>query len=738
MSPTREPVPVARSVLCFLLGAAALGCLHTEGPLVRGDWLPLLAWLAAPLVLVILLSRVGGDGPRAAVATQTPLLILAGFTFLYLFSSASQHRWAFFVRWPRGEADPMRMDLGHLILWTSLLIPVFVTRIRRVWMLVLGVLVLSQVAALAGLMVGTGGRALYCDDHPSMMFRLWEFARTFPRLVNYNPYWNAGTVHFAGVSSGVHGPGLLLWPVWRLMPVHEVYTWGFGVLFIIVIPLIAAASVRALGGGRTASLIAACLALGVSHHAFLWQLYYGTIGAVASSMMILPVSALTYAALQEGRMGAGRAVALVLSLFWLVLWPMGAVLAATVALACLLHARAWTWRRIGFLVGCVAIALLLYLPWMRVVLGEGGSILDFVFRSEGAWTRTALGFHSHGGTGSGPAAGAGGLPFSREFLRAGWVYLLAHVREGNPLLIFFGLLGFVAVRRRPLARWYGAICVALAVLTGWSRFSLPHAQLWRMAIPLFAVSALPASLLLARVLECRDVRVAGIRAGLAALLALGGLNVARIYANHARLEYAVLDGHVREFADWLTEHVPADGRVLFAGPTVHAYFKGHVAYLPVLTGREMMASDYYAFPPESTDYRYPPPEYADTFEGLRGFLEAYNVTHVVTCHDAWRARLRDYDFYFTEVADFDYLTVFKAARESRPLLAGRGRVEGDFNRIRVDVDGALDEGVLCYNWVDGLRPRPPAECFPYETDNGLTLIGFRPNGATNVTIRYRP
>ena len=65
----------------------------------------------------------------------------------------------------------------------------------------------SQVACFHGLLSTTGGEALYRTDHPSFMFRLFEFTRTFPQLVNYNPYWNGGTEHFVGVTSGIAGPG---------------------------------------------------------------------------------------------------------------------------------------------------------------------------------------------------------------------------------------------------------------------------------------------------------------------------------------------------------------------------------------------------------------------------------------------------------------------------------------------------------------------------------------------------
>ena len=51
------------------------------------------------------------------------------------------------------------------------------------------------------------------------------------------------------------------------------------------------------------------------------------------------------------------------------------------------------------------------------------------------------------------------------------------------------------------------------------------------------------------------------------------------------------------------------GSSLFAGETVHGYGGGHVAVLAYLTGRQMMACDYYAFSPDLVEYNYPPREW---------------------------------------------------------------------------------------------------------------------------------
>ena len=68
-------------------------------------------------------------------------------------------------------------------------------------------LVGGQVAALRAawdVLVGVYPQGI---DHPAFMFRVREFGEIFPfALGSYNPWWNAGTEHFIGVTSGAQKP----------------------------------------------------------------------------------------------------------------------------------------------------------------------------------------------------------------------------------------------------------------------------------------------------------------------------------------------------------------------------------------------------------------------------------------------------------------------------------------------------------------------------------------------------
>lgn len=709
-----------RTILAIIFGIGLITGLGSgdAGQLFRKQVVFLLAFLAAPAAMVGLLWRRTGHPSARRLRSHAPELILCGCMLLSLVSSFPLHRWFYFLRWMPEHVGYFKSELVRLILWTSILTPLFVYRMRKLWIALVAVLIIAQVMCFLSLLEGTGGAALYRTDHPSFMFRLFEFSRTFPQLVNYNPYWNGGTLHYVGVTSGTAAPGLILFPFLRWMPVHHVYTYGVGFIFIILIPWISAGSIRAMGGDRTSMAAAGILALGVSQHFFLWMLHFGTIGAATTGAMILPVAALSFRAVRLDRREKWLAVALILSSFFLLLWPPGAIMGAAVAAAYVVNARQWTRRKWIFLLGCAAAVALLYLPWLLVQLNEAGSVVEYATKS------------------GGPAS----EPLVETFV-AGIKHLLAHLQEGHPVLIFIGLGGALVAARKSIRWWFVPILLVLALITAWGQTCLPKSQLSRISIPLFFVAVAPAAMLTGRMLRTSDMRLSMVRAMLVTLLAMGAYNVSRIYENKGRARYVVPGEQIETVTGWVRELTPEGGRVLFAGRCLHAFGRGNVAYLPVLTGREMMADDYYGFPPGTIEYNYPPRRFRKSFDLMKVFFDSYNVTHIMTYHDRWRDYFNSHPDYFREeesVASHHLtITMFSVLRDSRPILKGSGKVSAKFNCIDVELDEPCAEVILTYNWIEGMKSPDGVEIFRHDADEEISLVGVRPGGKRRFRITYR-
>ena len=710
---------VWRTIVSALAGLALVLGLHTKGQWLMAAWLPLLLFLAVPAALVW--ARPGPDGVRVGPLPPRyrPLLALSGVTLLLLFSSATRHKWFFLLGWAPETARFTRTGLGRFLLLSVLFLPWCARRGRRhatiPWLLLMA----AQAGCAVALWRGTGGGApLWRDDHPSFIFRLYEYARIFPRLQSYNPYWNGGGPHAVGVTSGVAGPFLLAAPLWLVWPVHEAYTAAVAWIFIFAVPWIIAASVRAMGGDRSAAAIAGLLSLGVSQHFFLWMLHFGTIGATLSAAMLPAVAALSYRAVHLRRIGWGVGAALVAVSLFLIFWPPGAIFGLGLAIALLWSFRRWSWRLWRFLGMCGAALALVWAPWLIALLGKGGGgTVDYVI-------------------GSSPGA----MPTVGGILRAataGASLLKYHVLEANPLLIVFGLVGTFAAAPGRVRRWFGPSLLLLSFLTGWGGWLFPRLQLGRTAIPLFFVAIPPSALLLGRVWRAADARMAPARAGALALLVLGAWNVAKIYAGRGLTPYSVYGEQVSALVEWIRTGTPSDARVLFAGRTVHAYGRGHVAYLPVLAEREMMACDYYHFPTDMVEYEYPPRPWRESAEGFLAFCEAYNIGAVVTYHDSWKEFFRAHADLFEETFSRDHLTGFRLCRASIPLHGAQGRVRADFSRIEVELDEPTSEFVLPYNWCDGLSASDGVEIFPAPRGGGIVLIGVRPGERRTLIIRWQ-
>ena len=604
-------------------------------------------------------------------------------------------------------------------------------RVRRGLPAALAALLLGGQLAVARAAWGVvGGTVPWGFDHPSFMFRLKEFGDLFPfALGGYSPWWNAGIEHFVGVTSGAHGFGVLIWPLLKLWEPHVFYGAALVFWFVFGFPWIGVAAVRSAGVDRAGALFAGLLLCGASRESFIWAWHFGTVGAMASALMALPVAALGYRLAVLRRGGVGTVLALGLATWLACLWTPGIFVCGGLALGWLWNFRAWSWRSNGRLFAAGALALALLAPWFWTTWFPCRNVVEYV--------GTAL-----ARPGWGDLALNGARRLGIDFL------------EWHPALLFFGLLGLAAVPRE-LRRWMLPLFLVLGAVAGWSREWKPLSQLDRMAIPMAVVAAFPAAALGGRLFGGGEAAAAGrgrrwawaAAQGVALATVLFGFRVVRMhYANGGPAPLRVLPAEICEFADWVRAEVPEEGRLGFAGRNIHFYGGGNVAYLPVLAGREMMADDYYGFPRGTIEYNYPPAFYRKTLAGYLFFSRAYGITHWVTSTPGAMDFLEAHPEAFERVRsmrmlgrDFAVYRVVGGESATR-FWEGAGRVEARENRIEVfPADASAPRVVIRYNWRDGLVCRTPgAEIEPFAVDENIRFIAVKPGGRARVEIGYRP
>ena len=568
-------------------------------------------------------------------------------------------------------------------------------------------------------------------DHPSFMFRLKEFGDLFPfALGGYNPWWNAGTEHFVGVTSGAHGFGVLILPLLKIWDPHVFYGAAIVFWFVFAFPWLGVASVRAAGVGFAGAFFAGLLLCGASRGIFLWMWHFGTMGAMTSAMMSLPVVALGYRLAVLRRGSWGTAIVLAFAAWLMCLWTPGVFIGAGVALGWLFSFQSWSWRSNRWLFAAGALTLLLLSPWIWVTLFPCHNVMEYV------------------GT---------------ELARPGWgtmawnglERLLCAMQEMQPLLPFFGLLGACFLVPREMRRWMVPLILVLAAITGWSREWKPLSQLDRMAIPLAVVSVFPASVLCGRLFSQAEPRADARRwrwgwavaQGIVLATVLMGFRVTKMhFSNQGPAPMRMLSPEMNEFVSWVRAEVPKEGRLGFAGKAVHFYGGGNIAYLPVLTGREMMADDYYGFPRGTIEYNYPPSAYRKELDSYLFFTRAYGITHwVATMPDALEflsAHPEQFERVKTITMQDRLIEIYRVKEPGNGtrFWEGSGGVQAKENSIDVlPADPSVDRVVIRYNWRDGLVCRTPgASIEPFAVDSNLNFIAIHPAGNAQVHIGYHP
>lgn len=695
-----------------LTGLALIFALHTRGRIFRPEWgMYFLAWAVPAFGFWIWKRKNSLELNPSEYNTHAIALIF--FMVLSFFSSFVLHKWFYFLNW-RPEVFPLQSTMAVFVLGCIFVSCVlFYKPSLNLSPILMCLLILVQAWCFFCLYKETGGEAIYRDDHASFIFRLWEFGRTYPHTVDYIPYWNAGVVHYVSITSGIRALGLTLFPLWKFTNVFDVYTYVFGFVYIAVMPWIAVFSLRLLGTGWAGSLCAGFLGLGVSRHFFLWLFEYGTIGSLFSSFFILPVSAVLYRIVQHDEINFKTTVILIVCAFFLFQWPPGMMMCSLMAVSYLVCFQRWTVKKWFFLIGCGAAVLALDAKPIMTLLTRGREVIDYVNVPDNDPIKILQVFWD------------------------GLKYLFAHWQEGHPILIFLGLGGVFAVPK-DLRKWYLPLLLGLAFLTGWGPYWKPNLQLGRTSITLFYVSIAPAAWLIDQVLKMKEQKTAMFRATLMVLLVLGGWNVSKLYANQGIEHYVTVAGEVKDLAGWIKSNIRSDERILFAGAAVHGFGGGHIAPLPILTNREMMACDYYHFPAGTIEYNYPPKLFRSSAEKMQEFLTLYHVGYVITFREGWKKRLREEMWqHFEEKANIADKTIFKVKQTSPSLfLEGEGEIKAGFNNLEIKLSLEFETVVIRYNWDDGLESPDAVELFPYDAGSGIRLIGIRPRGLRNFSIAF--
>ena len=569
----------------------------------------------------------------------------------------------------------------------------------------IGLLLVLQAALIVACLDYTQGALPTRDDHPSFLYRFHLLSASFPRLVVYNPEWNAGYLTTEIVASGALGPFLLSLPLLALVPLERAYGWIVPLLVIGVVPWMIFGALRASGTSRTGAALGAALALAPTTALFRYALVFGVLPFVLSSASAVLAAALFARSFLENRGGAAATTLLVAATSLCLLWPFGALMLLPAIPALLVAAPRLDapGRRRALAVGAALVAV--NVAWLVPLVLHGKALGVLAAQRS-------------------PLAASG---FSWAQAGGAWLEV---VHEIHPALLVLAPVGFLWLARR--RRRTGVFLAATAL---WSLLVVvagpqvkEHVALDRFALPLAFFLLAGAGTALDRLLDGGAVpwRRAAAAAAVATVL-LGVVQAARFYQSRGPFPFRVLAPEIGDLVAAIGEHCPARQRVLVPGFSLHWFGGGHVAALPFLTGRAFVANDFY----HRRDYRDAvPPEFRER-RRFGEFLDLYNVGCVLTWDDPWRRRLEGFS-EATRVHGDGRFAVYRTRIPASDFLVGAGRVEARVGALTVETDD--DEVVLKYRFVEGLRTEPPATLEPYPVYGDVRFLRVRTGGHRRVEI----
>jgi len=376
------------------------------------------------------------------------------------------------------------------------------------------------------------------------------------------------------------------------------------------------------------------------------MLTYGTFGSLFATLFLLPTMACLYRLLIQQRSDRRTWLVLLLSMVVVLCWPPAALMALPFGAVLLFNAKRIT-RPLVVRGLCVVLTLAAVHALPLLSLWTNAKIGGFVSTTE--------------------------KPVDTAFLRAGFSLLGELLRRTHPVLLFAGCLVLLVLPYRRYRRFFLPFIVVSLLLAAFGKEWMPTMQIDRVWINALYVIILPAALVAGSLMRRRGLSERLAAALLVGLILTGGFAMVKYMGNQSNARFNTMSGEMQRMSAWLRENVPDGGRVLFAGAAVHGFGGGKVAALPIYTGREMMACDYYGFSPKLVEYNYPPREFRHQGpEKMFQFLEFYNVTHIATYHKGWKETLQKVPQYYEIAWRSGEKMVFRVKRDNTMFIEGGG------------------------------------------------------------------
>lgn len=562
----------------------------------------------------------------------------------------------------------------------------------------------------------SNGVPIFSDDHPVFLYRLQLLKDHFPNIPVYTAEWAAGrdTLHlFATGTLNIFF--LFIIPIY-LFPLEQIYSGiVFAILFLIN-PWSSYFATRLWGYSRRLASLCGILALSSNALIYQWGLKYGTLGFVVSVSIIPLVISLLFL----GFLGPSskkkledisfkNALLLIFSTTLALAWSSIALILIPV----IIYGLSTFFRQLGkkkLVFACFAISLIT-LPWMFFFWKEW-NVNSFLVQDKELSTDVQQAAVSSDllQTNSNSDSNSKNIkPKERAFRLAKPELSLEKSLEisrdsfirFNVLILFLTLPGLTLVRSH-YKKLYASIvflCLFFGLVLA-PRF--PQLELERMLIVFAQLSILPTALCLETFFSRRDL--AGSRffgAVCLSYLFAGVVASLIIFTNRSYDKYSFAGKELKEVRAFIKSlnHIP--GRLLFSGFVLHELDSGHLAILPKLTGREMLASSHLH---NLWQYKqiFPESVLKAGDNGIYNYLKTFNVGIVAAHEKKWKQYFSEKPSYFKPLGKAGKFQFYETFFSKNYFIEGSGEIlKANSSGLLLRID--TNEAVVKFRYLKHLK-----------------------------------
>lgn len=174
---------------------------------------------------------------------------------------------------------------------------------------------------------------------------------------------------------------------------------------------------------------------------------------------------------------------------------------------------------------------------------------------------------------------------------------------------------------------------------------------------------------------------------------------------------------VEELMKWIKKNTTSDGRILIENSdweSDHQYYGTHLPFIfNIYTNREFIGNDYGYNPTKDAFVSYfdgllfKRPIQSYTLDGLKPYLDLYNIKWVICWSKASRNFFESYPEYFIFIKKIDRFYICEISRSPTFFIKGNGKSFADYNVIKLkNIQPADNEIIISYHWMKYLRTKP--------------------------------